>query len=243
MLRDVFTNKWILGGIIFVIVIAVGCVLWYQHELAPYRRIAAETEKMRQKLERPKKASDTHSKTVQAADQTSAESTTQSAKRERTETILMKKDIESSQADKTEPSQAETHTQNTETADVPVSPFGFGPYPKVPEDYPTDVNWSSYEDDLPIYELMTRVRIKLWEEGQRSNGIVEENGLLYPIMRGTVYIKWSDNGKDIIGITGHPKDLSDDVVDQINESGMIPTGFTVIDYDNAGIDPYKFLNL
>ena len=241
MLRDVFTNKWILGGIILVIVITVGCVLWYQHELAPYRRMAAETEEMRQKLVRPKKVSDTHSKTEQAADQTSAESTTQSAKRERTETILMKKDIESSQTDKTEPSQAETPTQNTETADVPVSPFGFGPYPKVPEDYPTDVSWSS--DDLPIYELMTRVRIKLWEEGQRTNGIVEENGLLYPIIRGTVYIKWSDNGKDIIRIIGHPKDLSDDVVDQMYESGTIPTDFTVIDYDNAGIDPYKFLNL
>ena len=52
-------------------------------ELAPYRRMAAETEEMRQKLVRPKKVSDTHSKTEQAADQTSAESTTQSAKRER----------------------------------------------------------------------------------------------------------------------------------------------------------------
>ncbi len=235
MLRDVFTNKWILGGIIFVIVITVGCVLWYQHELTPYRRMAAETEEMLQQSERQKKVSDTHSKTVQAADLIPVESTTQSDKRERTETILMKKDIE--------PSQAETHTQNIETADVPVSPFGFGPYPKVPEDYPTDVNWSSYEDDLPIYELMTRVRIKLWEEGQRTNGIVEENGLLYPIMRDTVYIKWSDNGKDIIRITGHPKDLSDDVVDQMDESGTIPADFTVIDYDNAGIDPYKFLNL
>lgn len=243
MFRDVFTNKWILGGIIFVIVVTVSCVLWYQHELAPYRRMAAETEKMLQQSKRPKKVSDTHSKTEQAANVTPVESTTQSAEKERTETILMKKDMELSQTDKTESSQAETPAQNTETADFPVSLFGFGPYPKVPEDYPTDVNWSSYEDDRPIYELMTRVRIKLWEEGQRTDGIVEENGLLYPIMRGTVYIKWSDNGKDIIGITGHPKDISDDVADQIRESGTIPTDFTVIDYDNAGIDPYKFLNL
>ena len=90
---------------------------------------------------------------------------------------------------------------------------------------------------------MKRVRIKLWKQGHHTEGIVEEEGLLYPIKRSIVYIKWSDNGKDIIGITGHPKDLSDDDVDQMYESGTIPAGFTVFDHDKAGIDPYKFLNL
>ena len=90
---------------------------------------------------------------------------------------------------------------------------------------------------------MARVLIKLWKQGHHTEGIVEEGGLLYPIKRGIVYIKWSDNGKDIIDITGHPKDLSDDIVDQMFESGTIPAGLTVFDHDKAGIDPYKFLNL
>lgn len=126
--------------------------------------------------------------------------------------------------------------------DVPVSPHGFGAYPEVPADFPEDVNWSDYEEDLPIYELMTRVQIKLWEQGQKAVGISEESGLMYPIIRGTVYIRWSTSGNVVIEFTGHPSDMSDAVVNQI-EAGTIPAGLTVLDYETEGIDPYEFLNL
>ena len=126
--------------------------------------------------------------------------------------------------------------------DVPVSPFGFGAYPEVPADFPEDVNWSDYEEDLPIYELMTRVQIKLWKQGHRAMGISEENGVMYPVIRGRVYIKWSRSGKEVLEVTGHPADMSDAIVNQI-ESGIIPAGLTVLNYDTAGIDPYEFLNL
>ena len=126
--------------------------------------------------------------------------------------------------------------------DVPVSPHGFGAYPEVPTDFPEDVNWSDYEDDLPIYELMTRVQIRLWEQGQRAVGISEENGLMYPIIRGTVYIRWNRAGTEVIEVTGHPSDMSDAAVDQI-EAGITPPGLTVLDYETDGIDPYEFLNL
>ena len=126
--------------------------------------------------------------------------------------------------------------------DVPVSPHGFGAYPEVPTDFPEDVNWSDYEEDLPIYELMTRVQIKLWKQGHRAMGISEENGVMYPVIRGRVYIKWSRSGKEVLEVTGHPADMSDAIVNQI-ESGIIPAGLTVLNYDTAGIDPYEFLNL
>ena len=126
--------------------------------------------------------------------------------------------------------------------DVPVSPHGFGAYPEVPADFPRDVNWSNYEENLPIYELMARVQIKLWEQGQRAVGISAENGLMYPIIRGTVYIRWSRSGKEVIELTGHPSDMSEAVLNQI-EAGTIPAGLTVLDYETAGIDPYEFLNL
>lgn len=128
------------------------------------------------------------------------------------------------------------------SADVPVSPHGFGAYPEVPADFPKDVNWSDYEEDLPIYELMTRVQIKLWKQGHRAMGISEENGMMYPVIRGRVYVRWSPSGKEILEVTGHPADMSDAVVNQI-ESDIIPAGLTVLDYDTAGIDPYEFLNL
>lgn len=126
--------------------------------------------------------------------------------------------------------------------DMPVSPHGFGAYPEVPADFPKDVNWSDYEEDLPIYELMTRVQIKLWKQGHRAMGISEEHGMMYPVIRGRVYIRWSRSGKEVLEVTGHPADMSDAIVNQI-ESGIIPAGLTVFDYDTAGLDPYEFLNL
>ncbi len=132
---------------------------------------------------------------------------------------------------------------NIETEKISVSPHGFGPYPEIPEDYPyPHVDWSKYHDN-PMLELMTRVQIRLWKQGHRTEGILEKsNGLLYPISRGTVYVQRSYNGVYSSGtITGHPRDLSDDVKQQLM-AGEIPAGLTVLDYDK-GIDPYKFLNI
>ncbi|MYB93079.1 hypothetical protein F4054_06080 [Candidatus Poribacteria bacterium] len=138
----------------------------------------------------------------------------------------------------------ETESEDTEAEEeiVPVSPHGFGPYPEVPADFPIDVNWSTYETKQPVFELMTRVQIKLWEQGHNVTGISHENGVMHPIIRGTVYIEWSRDGKEFLGITGHPEDMSDAVVDQI-ESGNIPTWLTVQNFYTTGIDPYQFLDL
>ena len=46
MYRDILTNKWVLGGIGFLIVLSVACVLWYQHDIAPYKQKAAEAEQL-----------------------------------------------------------------------------------------------------------------------------------------------------------------------------------------------------
>ena len=42
MLRDIFTNKWILGGFALLIIIAAGCYVFYQVSTAPYKIEAAE---------------------------------------------------------------------------------------------------------------------------------------------------------------------------------------------------------
>lgn len=230
MIRDILTNKRIIGAVFGLLIIFAGCFWYYQHTTAPYKAELEKTDKLLKQREANKAKTPAETRTTD----TPEEIITQTEKiSDNTET----------NTDKPTKTVNIATPEKEDTQEAIKSPHGFGEYPKVPEDYPTNVNWSSYEDEPPIYELMTRVRIKLWEEGRRSDGIVEQNGLLYPIMRGTIYIKWSDNGKDIIGITGHPKDLSDDVEDQMYESGTIPAGFTVIDHDKAGIDPYKFLNL
>ena len=43
MFRDFVGNKWIIGGIVFLIVLSVACVFWYRYDTAPDRRDAAET--------------------------------------------------------------------------------------------------------------------------------------------------------------------------------------------------------
>ncbi len=48
MLRKII-NKWIIGGVLLLIIIAGGCLLWYEYTLAPYRQDAATAETLLQK--------------------------------------------------------------------------------------------------------------------------------------------------------------------------------------------------
>ena len=48
MLRSILINKWIYSGVFFLIILSVVCMLWYQHDIAPYRQAAEDTEKLLQ---------------------------------------------------------------------------------------------------------------------------------------------------------------------------------------------------
>lgn len=50
MFRDFVMNRWVFGGVGFLIMLAIGCVFWYQHDTAPDRKDAAETQKIVQQL-------------------------------------------------------------------------------------------------------------------------------------------------------------------------------------------------
>ncbi|MDD9972393.1 MAG: hypothetical protein OXU27_00235 [Candidatus Poribacteria bacterium] len=133
--------------------------------------------------------------------------------------------------------------------DVPISPFGFGPYPEVPADYPSVVLW---EDDdhgnlpqrtLKNIELIDRVLVKLWSEGERGfKGGAFTNGKVYPYYHNSVYVRYEEDegyryiseyygGPEIPPLT--PKQLY---------SGQLPAGIRTIDMDTAGIDAYSFLD-
>lgn len=120
-----------------------------------------------------------------------------------TKTTHVRKDTELTQAQNETNSPAE----NAETsADVQVSPYGFGPYPKVPEDYsipPSKFRWEFW-GETRTGKLMSRVRIKLWKEGVKSDGATFRNGKVYPSILGTVYVEW--DGEIIRRITGHADD-------------------------------------
>ena len=140
-----------------------------------------------------------------------------------------------------------TTTESTETPqnkDEPVSPHGFGPYPKVPDDYPWPPNWELTHDN-PKRELLSRVRIKLWKQGIRADGVGYcPSERIYPIIRSTIYITWKEDeqGRYIGEMTGHPDD-DHYQIEQALLAGDTPDGITVLEHDEAGIDPYEFLNL
>ena len=186
--------KWILRGIVFVILFSVVCFFWSQYDTAPDRKAAAES-------------------------------------------VL-------------ETNKAAVTQQNDKT---PVSPYGFGPFPSIPKDYPYLKNWKKYTmaGEGPEFELMARVRIKLWQQGVRTQGIVTRGSLMFPITRGTVYYSETQ------GTLSHPEDdLGPFDLERDDPEAFMalyggrkltiddfPAGLTVLDFDTEGIDPYEFLNL
>ena len=56
MYRDIFTNKWVLGGVGFLIVLSIACVWWYHYDTVDERKAAVEIQKTVQKSDAlPKK--------------------------------------------------------------------------------------------------------------------------------------------------------------------------------------------
>ena len=105
----------------------------------------------------------------------------------------------------------DSDSDETDTTNERVSPFGFGPYPEVPDGYPIPVKWhwqwseeqltqmeeasiAGIDELLKQHELMTRVGIKLWNEGHRFTGLSssDQTGLIYPNYENVIYVEWRE---------------------------------------------------
>ena len=145
-------------------------------------------------------------------------------------------------------------SEETPAEDVPVSPYGFGPYPEVPADFFGIPIWQKGLSDIPVdvgknVELIDRVLIKLWQQGDKNIiGGFLQNGKVYPNYPETVYveerIEESDDGlvkRTFRHITGPP---GTGIYHEDIRRGNIPPHVTVIPMDDSqGLDPYSFLNL
>lgn len=132
------------------------------------------------------------------------------------------------------------------TEEEAVSPYGFGPYPELPEGWPADI-WPRSSAD---HELMIRVQIKLISQGVNVIGATMEEGRVYPTIENTLYIRWdSEWGRRYISEMGGDPDAAERLDAIIEEKGRdfteadIPADITVLSYEEGGIDPYTFLNL
>ena len=235
MTRGIWT-KWIVGGIVLLIIVAGACYLWYRHDTAAGRKAAAQTEKQLQEWKANKAQKPTITAETEET-QTPAESTTPTAEKPTTDTTAVTKNTEPIQV------QSDVPAQTAETTDVPVSPHGFGPYPEVPADYPGDYGRPEVDWDLrftPSGELLTRVLVKLWTEGERNfRGGSTHNGKVYPHYYDTVYVRVekTEAGRIIHRKSGPFVDFSSEDLDNP------PAHLRILDLETSGIDPYRYLNL
>ena len=134
--------------------------------------------------------------------------------------------------------------------DVPVSPYGFGPYPPLPEGWGPET-WNNISAN---HELMARVEVKLISQGINVEGSAMEDSLVYPIIKGILYVKWrtypGPNGVEtyISDTLGHPDDGAR-IASIKEERGMdftandIPSDIKLVPFEEGGINPYDFLGL
>ena len=143
----------------------------------------------------------------------------------------------------------ETLETENEAGPYGVSPFGFGPFPEIPPDYPDQDIWDDIRTSTgmePYSELVIRTRIALWNQGIHTVGAMRDNtyNLIYPIIDDVVYIKWADN----LGPEGEPyvqrvltSPTTEDNYDL--HKGIFPPHLTIYEFPDGGIDPYDFLGL
>ncbi len=238
MLRSILTDKWFIGACVVLIVFVFGGIFWSHHELAPNKKAVDESAEKRRQLEAAQKEADTP-KMVESANDEVVDSNAIS------ENIEEKKPQTADQLDNTD-------------ADVPVSPFGFGPYPPLPPGWrgTPERTWNNLSAN---HELLKRVRIKLRWEGIDVEGAGMKYGKVYPIIKGICYVRWETENtpmgeyRYIAGTTGHPDDGAR--LNAIREAKLhrgeddflteadIPPDIKLITYEDGGVDPYKFLGL
>lgn len=249
MLRGYFTNRWIIGGFLFLLLFAVFCHFWFQNETAKLQKQEAENAEIRQRSEVSKKEQETgkHKPTGTMPDRAPIEK--RITVTEKTVGVTDTALVNTKTDDMERVTPEIPNAENTE--EMRVSRFGFGPYPKTPEGW-SPIPWELYTD--PDRELMTRVRIKFLEQGEPIKGVTMDNGRVYPIITGICYVKWKTETTpegEVRRITRTLCTIKDgDRLDAIEEANGgvltvsdIPSDIKLISYEEGGVDPYEFLNL
>ena len=246
-----FDIRTLLGALLLFCVIAGGFTLWYHQER---KKLAEEDKAFQQRLkERQPAHPRAPSVATEATDNTppierlSQSGDTTNVSPETTEHF---DETEGTSHSDAEPSSEESTAAETADEDIPVSPYGFGPYPPLPEGWPADI----WPRQSATHELMMRVEIKLAHQGIDVRGSATDNGLIYPMIPGTVHVEWTEYFgppglvryiSKMIGDTeacNRIKAIAEAKGDDFTEAD-IPSDIKIIPFEEGGIDPYQFLNL
>lgn len=149
----------------------------------------------------------------------------------------------------TQPTEERTEPIEVKNQPELISPFGLGPYPKLPDGYPDPKTfWASCEN-IEV-ELLERVDFKMREDGTRdkysSIGTANLNGkfVIEAIEKGSIlveYITDANGNKKIVGVTGAPDLVPPGVIYQ--DENDVPSHIKVVTLEDIAIDPYQYLGL
>ena len=253
MLGNLISNRGIRAGLVFFVLIVGGSLLysWYIHRTTDAE--VAETQRKVQLLEN-KDESHTTQDTV----------ATSTVDLEQTETPLEDDEVQPMSDDTAAFPIDDTESDDLTDAflpddfvseeeiveDVPVSPYGFGPYPELPEGWSVDTFPAPSAD----HELMARVRLELLSQGVDVTGSTMENGLIYPTIKGTAYVKWKEYERPTGTVryisellaTGEAGERLHTIRSEKGKSLTledIPADIQLVPFEDGAIDPYQFLDL
>lgn len=124
-----------------------------------------------------------------------------------------------------------------------VSPHGFGPYPKIPDVYRFGGSWAGQDVED---ELLMRVMIKAWTEGESFLGANFFEGKVLLNYLNTVYVRYRETQNDDGSVSLKrfwPFEPNSDY--EIVPDLHYPPGVHILDVDEAGvgIDPYEYLRV
>lgn len=266
MIRDALLNRKILAGFVFFVTVAAGSLLYSWHVRRATEAELTSTGVFLQPLENRnqtrtiQKGSDPIDAEILGLSDTAVET-------DGTQTVLEETGplgIEETEFidDPTEIFSVETfEIENVPPSPYGVSPYGFGPYPEVPTGFPDHLQpiwtWaeekkSGFAGSGKDFELMHRVLIKLWNQGDQDFvGVTRDdrNGKVYPIYPEVVYVTWREAIDPHGNVHRYPGRVSAGpnvpryIDNHFTNGSGYPPHITVLDREVSGIEPYRFLGL
>ena len=253
MFRDILSSRSLIIGLVFFAVILT-CNLFYNRHV---RRVTQEELARTQQIVQPhehQNESDTTQDNQFPNDTGTQGHPGMHVETDDSQAMLERKDAlridDMEGADSADPL--------AETFEVRVSPFGFGPYPEVPSDYIASLGlpiWYEHGfDEIPAtaihernIELIDRVLVKLWKDGEDVDRGFYKDGKVYPLYSKSAYVKHyhriHDEGYTIDLTVIKSSDFDLNLTIERLQNGDIPDDYTILDLDTEGIDPYTFLDL
>ena len=244
MIREFFTDIRIIVCMVILTIISIGCILYYRSVESQIRLQESITQKYLDNLlidnteddnitdltnTRPSPMNDTGVNNKESAVKTgSSLKGNKSSYKSKSRTILS--------------------DELTASKPLEISPHGFGVYPDIPEGAPV----AEFRlTDSVNRELMKRVLVKAWNEGERFTGgtFDSSRGKVYLNYSNVVYVQYSNYIDEDTGeIINHISETMagfymDEIFYESLKLGNVPSGYEIVNFDDAGINPYGYLDL